>query len=383
MPTSWITSACAWAKSHLVALAVSAAGLAVGIGIVVLAAADSRKDMKRADDPNLVVDEWKTNINRLGLKAVFPTREDFFVGDLYAFDPDAAPGNGISSMQIAHVAAADDAVRAAYSGLPRFPPSPKDYDWVSPVDARLNIFTTAGQLLSLPIVAFPDITIATATTRTVAAGLPKGRGKFGASHTMSENVVVRFPEAETYGIPADDANALLNKFCAPESGPINPTCGQRRVRDLLSSVVGGDVLCPKNPARPSVSPPHAVELAFVYRVYLTRSIDYAYGSDTAVASEAKAILDRPASGESPTVNSTGPDARTPQERVNDDLEHLSHTISGIGVGGELSFGSATGNGIVFKRKFARPLAFAYAAIFRDAFDDDCFGPPAAKEADQK
>ncbi len=374
-----------WIRAHPFTLAGFAASLMVGAAIPILAAVRSSNDIASANDPKRIVREWQDSIAKLGLKAVFPPREDFYVGDLYAFDQDAQPANGIASMQIAHIAAADAAIRAVYSDLPRFPPSPENYDWISPVEVKeagADIFSAPAKLRSLPIVAFPDITVTTARANTLAAALPNIHALFGKSGDSSESLRIRFPEAETYGLPADDAKALLDKFCAPSPGQINPACGQTRVRALLSSVAGGEVLCPKKAATPSNTPrAHTVGLVLIYRVYLTRSIDYAYGANTAVASEARAIQDRARSGQAPdaaTSPEAAPKAGTPA-RVTAAMEEFSHAVGGIGLGGELSFSSATSNGALFKRKFARPLAFAYAAVFQDPIDDGCLGDPSVHE----
>jgi hypothetical protein len=249
-------------------------------GVLVLAAAVAARDVQQVQDPQHVANEWREAMNALGINSVFPPTEDLHVGDIYAVD-DGLPDD-ISSkkplgrtMVIGHAAGTEALLKRTYQGIPRFPPSPKAYDGVSPVESEGHLFDAGGDLKALPIVAFPGVTVSTANATMANALIPRLRGLLGAQRSASQSMHVRIPQAETYGIYAADAADLLESFCHPSpNAPIRDICTDDGLRAVLSSR-DPDILA-TGPKR------HHVSLQLIYRVYLTRAIDYVYGAETAV-----------------------------------------------------------------------------------------------------
>ena len=259
-------------------------------------------------------------------------------------------------MGIAHVPETEAALRKHYHDIPQFPPTPEKYDGISPVTADGDIFNAPDGLKSLPIVAFPSSTVATANAQTVGLGVLSGIRAFfsGAMRTTSESVQIKIPEAETYGVGAEDAHRLLSQFCKA-----NFSCTLTGVREALS--------LPADQA-------DKVDLYFVTRVYLTRSIDYEYGSDTAVAAAVRAVLDRSGTGQRPAPPATpGPQTptatQTPQQMLESARTQVIQGLGGLGQGGQLTSASSAGAGVVLKMQFARPVVIGYRAISISPFPD--------------
>jgi hypothetical protein len=357
----------AWFKSHAAVVSGFVAGAAVAVGILILIAVVGTRDISQAENSEKVAHDWRRAMMALGIRPVFPPSEDFHVGDVIAFD-DLKPnekisddGNGPSSllfrtMGIAHVPGTEEALRKRYQDIPQFPPTPEKYDGISPVAADRDIFTAPDGLKSLPIVGFPGITIATASVQTASLGVLSGIRAFfsGATRTTSESVQIKIPEAETYGVGAQDAHRLLSEFCKG-----NFSCTQAGVREALS--LPGDVA-------------DKVDLYFITRVYLTRSIDYEYGSDTAVAAAVRAVIDRSKTGQEPPPRpQPGPQTptatQTPEQTLEAARTQVIQELGGVGQGGQLTSASTASAGVVFKMRFARPVVIGYAAISISPFPD--------------
>ena len=184
------------------------------------------------------------------------------------------------------------------------------------------------------------------------------------ARTASDNVQIKIPEAETYGIYAADAMDLLEGFCNPNgvAGP-NQACSETGVRLLLASV-SSSAMSPPPTERTgdpgshakSPKPPDRVGLLFVYRVFMTRSIDYVYGADTAVAATARSALEG-SQGE-PVTAAT----QSPHQGLDLARDQLRHELGDLGQGGQLSIASITRNGVVLQMQLIRPVVIGYLAI---------------------
>jgi hypothetical protein len=309
------------------------------------------------------------------MRPVFPPSEEFYVGDVYA----AAFGDAKSqllfrSIKLAHIDKAAQVVNDDYKMLPVFPQTPPNFDGSTIVQADHDIFAPEPVRRSLPIMAFPDFVVATASARNAGSGL-LGRldALLGFAQTAAENVQIKLPEAETYGITTAQARDLFDDFCKTDASTPNPLCTQTVLRRIISSMVGGDILCLNDPARPKNGTlPDYVGISVVERVYLTRSIDYEYGADTAVAAAARAGIKGAATVPSGAVASGGTD----QPKLTDVTDAAREQIAQLGPGGTVTLASVTSNGAVLKRTFVRPVVIGYEPFWKNPIDDGCVLKPA-------
>ena len=352
------------------------AGAALAVGALVLAAVVGVRDIEQAENPERVARDWRRAMTALGISPVFPLSEDFHVGDIIAIDElkpnekKSSEGNGPDSLLfraigIAHVSETAAALQKRYKDIPQFPPTPAKYDGTSPVEVDGDIFSAPGSLKSLPIVGFPGITIATASVQTAGLGILSGIRALvsGATRASSESVQIKIPEAETYGIGAEDAHRLFSQFCNE-----NFSCTQAGAREALSLPADQD---------------DKIDLIFITRVYLTRSIDYVYGSDTAVAAAVRAALDRSGTGRSPAA-AAAPEpsqppigSQTPQQALESARTQVTQELGGLGQGGQLTGASVTSAGVVLKTQFVRPIVIGYAGITISPFPNPETKPEAA------
>jgi hypothetical protein len=143
-------------------------------------------------------------------------------------------------------------------------------------------------------------------------------------------------------------------------------CTDTGVRLLLSSRTpnvlrtNGMESPPAQAAKPPKQPDHVV-LVFIYRIYMTRSIDYVYGADTSVAAAARAVLERSDAGQpqAPPALAAMPKAQT---RLDVARDQFRESIEDVGQGGQVSVASVTANGVVLKVQLARPVVIGYSAI---------------------
>jgi hypothetical protein len=353
-----------WLKGHAAATGIFLAGGALGVGVLLFSAVISSNDIQEAADPQTVACDWARTISALHIYPVYPPSEDFHVGDLIAIrelgnvnpcDKGSSTSVLFRTMHMAHVPGAETALQKHYGKLLQLPVTPDKYDGTSPVIADNDLFTAATTFKSVPIVAFPGITVATASTTTGSAGfLSDVRNLFaGSERTRSNKVQLKIPEAATYGLDADEALSLIDQYCTD-----NFVCTKDGVRQALSSKTEDEF----------------VNLYFIIRIYVTRAIDYQYGSDTAVAAAVKVKLKDEASGSKsaspPAPNSqqqtqtqsTAQSLETTRTRVIQDLGYLAQ-------GGQLTTAGVTSAGVVLRTQFARPVVIGYSAIRFNRFPD--------------
>jgi hypothetical protein len=112
-----------------------------------------------------------------------------------------------------------------------------------------------------------------------------------------------------------------------------------------------------------------VSLLFINRIYLTRSIDYVYGSDTVVAAAIRGKSDGSTKDEKST---SAPQLQVPTQTSQQALELAraqDHEVGGLNQGSQLTTATITSEGVVLKKQFTRPVAIGYSAIKIGPFDD--------------
>lgn len=349
-------------------------GLFVFIGLcaIVVTFVIGARDAKRLQDEGKVADDWKQSIRSLQLIPVYPPSEEYYVGDLYANDagsPDDDPTQSKSrSMKIAHLPKTSDVLRTEYKNLPHFPLTPEKYNGTSSVDGDVDVFRPQDVLKGLPIVALPAFFTTTNNDETIGGGVVTDLvASLLYSRSRKERVQMKISEAETYGLPAGKARELLNEFCNRKADTPNELCTDRVLRDLLSSVAGASVLCPRvrvnqdqGAAQKPAKRPHKIGLFLISRVYLTRSIDYEYGSDAAVSAAVQAKLDHSGVPPDPTTGRNAPPTEPPQSPTNEPND-----------GGRVTVTRTAANGSNLKTIFARPVVIGYQALWQDPIDDGC------------
>ena len=195
------------------AVAIFLAGGVLGVGALLFSVVISAEDIQEAEDPQTVACDWVRTISALQIYPVYPPSEDFHVGDLTAVrelgtenpcDKGSSTSVLFRTMHLAHIPGAERALQKHYSKLLQLPVTPDKYDGTSPVVSDNDLYTAATTFKSVPIVAFPGITVATASTKSADAGFLSGIRKFmlGSERTRSNKVQLKIPEAGTYGLDA-------------------------------------------------------------------------------------------------------------------------------------------------------------------------------------
>ncbi len=314
-PVAMLAAVPRWLASHAAIVGVtlsSAFTLAAVLVVLVLTL-----NFEQPDNPDKLAQDWDAALAPLQINPVFPPTEDVHVGDILAAEVRRRGDNRLEERNIFlfHAPGTEEALHDAYQSIPRFPPTPDNYDGTKPVEFSAETLAGQGTLTSLPIVALPEIAASAATTQTAVGILPWIRAQFGLARTASRSVRLRIPEAEVYGLPAIFATNLINNFCKPDKAPI-PPCTDAYLRGELAAA-NWHLLDPsavdERCGKAANANDTTVYLRLIRRIYLTRTIDYVFGYDTALGAHAKEKLDRAeAEASSPPAAGAGTRGQSPQ-----------------------------------------------------------------------
>ncbi len=340
---------------------------ALAILAVLSLALMSYKPFSEPRDPDAedVAAAWNASIQRLGILALYPPAEDFYVGDLWAVivsddDGSGKPETHLSTLvgksaRVTHI----DLRRELLAESQRQPvfletiekEQHASYRKSDPVEADHPF--PAGRIVT-SLTAFPGITI-THRTRGTAA-LDRGILGFGAGRDDQRVEEIRIPVAETYGVAASPAVIRLDQWCK------NPTtaiyCKDEFVRRLIAFSTDNRILGVENGKYRT-----RIQLRLVTRVFLTREIQHRRSvvDGSAVGGQAGAIrpLERPAKDDAATGSL--------DQRVNDAPKAVAPDASAPagGAGAAVSFTRADGTDIGLNEVFQRPVVFGYRAISID------------------
>lgn len=333
-----------------------------------------------------IASDWNATVRRLGIEPIYPPQEDFQVGDIYAsaFGAiDDAPTLAGRAVKIYHYDMRPDLERVQ-SQLIAFPatmPRPADNGavWPQPHSDDSPFGTAAAPPKGLSLAVFPGFTLGHVRhSGSDAGGVFRGvSAAITQAGESDDDVELRIPFAETYGVPSLVATGRLDMFCEDET--TRDACSDDFLRRQLSMVAGKAVF------EPGVS----VELILVSRVYLARAIEQVHSSQSAVGANVRiaaklrdvsaAAADAPAPDQSqpPGIDVAKTLAAT-ISRQRQQLDALAQDI-GNGRNGLGATAQAAESGrIAITQTFERPVAFGYRAVRRSFSPEP--GSPAATNA---
>lgn len=206
-------------------------------------------------DPVLdVARAWNTSIERLGIRPLYPPREDFHVGDVMAVISLRHPQDE-ASLSLAQRALINKAIRIGHVDLsgrlrevadqrPRYaaspppaPPAASGGGRVEPPPVQKDTVTWAGgRTVDLSAMLFPAVVI------TVERGFSLS-GLWAAvtgRAALSRNEIITIVKPRTYGIAAQDGVGYLFQHCFGEAAD-NPNCAREQLRYILSLNFGPSV----------------------------------------------------------------------------------------------------------------------------------------------
>ena len=172
-----------------------------------------------------IIQEWDSAVRRLGITPVFPPREDTQVGDLYLISgsqtaDETEPRS--SQIWLGDLGLAgpiknfykDRFAMPAENGGKPIGSAKDSKDWIPPPAETANIFGTGAVPKRLRSVAFPSFTVASSRLAKLSVSDSVlqffSSGSFGQSNY---NVTISVPNAESYGVPALTALALVANNC--------------------------------------------------------------------------------------------------------------------------------------------------------------------------
>lgn len=335
---------------------------------------------------NYVRDQWLNSIRALdpAIQAVYPPSEDYQIGDVFAIQRNctgSADGR-TRSLRLGTAADAARSLQAHYDGRLQLPPTARrkvadawQLDTVNEfgfAEDRKEVFyrrpgtkrDTYGT--AMPIVDFPNYTIASGNAWSFSASLP---GKvfgalFGASGLEDTQVRLSLAANSTFGLPVYRAQDLIGNFCTTGA------CSDDRVRSAFLAVYPDDAQqrC-------------KIDITMAYRLFVTRGVEYEYLFRSAVAATAvaarldamKAFTEKAATlvdGSPSGATEIKPGDRVLAARnellnklltsVNTDLKAIS---GAAGPGGSVAFGSYSAAGLTLVETYPRPLVFAYQGVY--------------------
>jgi hypothetical protein len=146
--------------------------------------------------------------------------------------------------------------------------------WTQPVDEQ-GIFRDPPTIDRPALVVFPGVTLASGQAIKFSASAPLRFFNllFGITDQDTTTVTLSIAQAETLSLPDRRAMQMLDTYCCPGGGAVNPICGI----DALQSEV--DELPVPDQANSSVL------LALVNQVYYTRSITYQFQASSSAGAE--------------------------------------------------------------------------------------------------
>ncbi|AMV47796.1 hypothetical protein [Paraburkholderia caribensis] len=356
-------------------------------------ARSAKRDAEQSRHVDWIVVQWTEMMRTYNINPVYPPTEDIHVGDVFGLSNDVDPqtnspkdGGLFSTAKVAFVPMQKQ-LETYYSAVPVFPETPaqpaseagiwrqlpagsscKGDSCTSPDDGSppQSVFEPAGKLTRLSIVALPGFSINRAMFSKVEAGFPQDMFKavLGGSASNDDIISIKVHGAETYGVPAMDALIALKLFCSP-SKKTSLECYHSNVSTALGSASG--------------AAPSSTSVAIVYRLYMTRSIEYTFGSSSAIGMQAKVLLDlqkeaanrevavakaAAASAGSAPSDVKPKTASEAMEAARSKLEQsLEEQTSARAIpGGTLSVGSISDSGVSIIETFERPVAIGYRSV---------------------
>jgi hypothetical protein len=326
---------------------------------------------------------WGRSIGNFGLQAVYPMREDFFVGDILLMGPDCEDGNIPSRPDAVLIGSlgVDDLKhrfgdyygrRAVFPIGPAADPGAAKTQQAGRQPTAADIFPPEGaarQFDRLRMAAFPAFSVGTFAKGDLGlTSASAGLGRFlGLSGRSASHVSVSLAQVEEVQLPAPQMLDAIYGFLASEAAEtvLDPENMGEIAEHLRLRTESDGARCVGAPS-----------LVFVNRVFYARSIDFDFGSEAALSAvigaaieRASAIEQRPSFTNAPAgaapAPAPAPTAADPSaERTADVLGAALRTLAGAqapGVGASFAVGQY--GGLVLRQSFERPLAFGVGLTY--------------------
>ena len=354
-----------------------------------------------SDDPGPINirEKWGKSIDNFGLQAVYPMREDFYVGDILLSVP--APDCGINKITLQPDAALVGSITPGlikqkfnwFYGhrvvLPKSESAPSSNSAtpqapsvaIVPQATTASIFAADGEDRSfdrLRLAALPAFSVGTFSKgdlglTSVSAGLGQ---TFGLSGKSSAAVSISLTGVEEVQLPAPEMLNAIYEFLASEEA--------ERVLDPDNMLEISQHLAFRNPPVGKGCEESKPLLVFIDRVFYARAIDFDFGYDQTIAAtlgialQAASVVQQrpelpgagigsaPATGGPTGGDQTGKPGPSVQslEKSIDAASAVLRALAGVqppGVGAGFGFGQY--GGLVLRQSFERPLAFGVALTY--------------------
>lgn len=315
---------------------------------------------------NDVSAEYANTARQLGLVAVYPPREEFQIGDMFAVSFGEEPNDSVR-VWIGEAEGVSEIAEEFMKSRIVFRATGEEG---SAVTSSLKQADTFGQTLArrsdvrietLPVSAFPEITADSGLT--AGLGIAKALQAIGLGGGVGTKVTLNFGDVRTYWAPKIKIASKVNIDSA--YGRVF-TPNETTIREALDRELALAKLSGRN-----ISTTRCLGGVVITRVYLTRKITYTYSNGKIIAagiriaSEGSELTNIPAPTRI-TVDVKNTNGQIEQDTPNEELAKLREQIDEVAASGAqgkgLNFESWSALGVTFSQTFPRPVAIGYDAF---------------------
>lgn len=307
---------------------------------------------------------YAKSVTDLGINPIYPPREDFQVGDLYAVENHSEKDRLKARSAYIDTIDLTKQIEAYLATRYKFAPTATG---TGPVTLNSQVIDATGQtdvvngtlakanFETLPITSFPEIEVDSGITVGVS-GQPQGLAAvFGFEAAKTLKMSLRYGGVTSYSIPAIQAHHYLSVYCDdPIKGVNCENTSLAYVMNLKYGLGDGD--------RDLVKGGY---VALIDKVYLARQITYTFNDATLAAAAAASQGAAAAPTVSPEAVNKALDTDNASmlaalADLQTSLNEASTKTNGAGTGA-VTFAGVSRNGVSFNEVFARPVVIGYEA----------------------
>lgn len=318
-----------------------------------------------------VIAEWNQTIARLGIEPVFPPEEDIFVGDVFAVITDDRRRESTTNGSLLfraiklHSEPMNELLAETYNSAPLFTdtaarPATDAQFWQQNPTTE-SVFAKGSTRKHLALAAFPGFTIK--SDRQASGMFTSAMAALSGSSRNVDSIELRIPFVETYGIPSVKATYILEDLCKTK---LETVCTDAALRKHLENIAGRLDLKSIDPETKKVTYQVDVQLFFVNRVYIARSIEQKRGTQSwkSLGGGYGTSPVSPNGTAPPPPPANGAPLPVPPPAVNGSAEPVSPQIPPYGkdAAAQVLQQSETESAVELKQVFQRPLVIGYRAV---------------------
>lgn len=337
--------------------------------------------------------QWSDSIAELGIRPIYPPREDVYVGDLYIVrvhptDGDPKQSTALYREPPTFVVNFDLRPGAHYANRPSLPLTPKTarpkeqlFDEQPSTTAFAEFFDSSlkkTDALRTRLVAFPGYYFASVRQAQVTAGVPTSgfAAALGFESNDDWSLSVSVPRAESYAVSGAHAYKRLSDICSVSGELVEP---------VLNAVATNENTTAKDS--------RAVKrvAALVTEVFMARQIQYEFKASASMGAQLSAVVQqlssiddkakqlevrakqlqsvaaqKPGSKEAKEAKDAAAAAAQEAAGLRQDLRDATSGVAGLSApGGSIGFVSANARGITLSQTFERPIAIGYRGLVFD------------------